>query len=109
MNQIPARNPARNLARNMIEQIPARIPAHYNIPAVNYCLFYACTGFIQKHENEIPGLFQDNSRTFFLVFKDSISLTFRQFLIVFSGNGYSEIGHISFLSPEYFHQYRDYR
>ena len=29
------------------------------------------TGFIQKHENEIPGLFQDNSRTF-SVFKDSI-------------------------------------
>ena len=24
-----------------------------------------CTGFVQKHENEIPGLFQDNSRTFF--------------------------------------------
>ena len=23
------------------------------------------TGFVQKHENEIPGLFQDNSRTFF--------------------------------------------
>ena len=29
------------------------------------------TGFVQKHENEIPGLFQDNSRTF-SVFKDSI-------------------------------------
>ena len=22
-------------------------------------------GFVQKHENEIPGLFHDNSRTFF--------------------------------------------
>ena len=45
--------------------------------------------------------FQDNSR-FFSVFKDSISLTFRQFLIVFAGKGDSEIGRSSFLSPEYF-------
>ena len=42
------------------------------------------TGFVQKHENEIPGLFQDNSRTF-SVFKDSISLTISQFSIVFAG------------------------
>ena len=63
------------------------------------------TGFVQKHENKIPGLF--------LVFKDSISLTFMQFLIVFAGNGDSEIGRTSFLSPEYFHygidKYQDYR
>ena len=69
------------------------------------------SGFIQKHENEIPGLFQDNSRTFFSV--DSISLIFSQFLIVFAGNGDSETCHTSFLSPEYFHygidKYRDYR
>ena len=50
--------------------------------------------------------FQDFSRIItglLSVFKDSISLTFRQFLIVFAGNGDSEIGRISFLSPEYFH------
>ena len=59
--------------------------------------------------------FQDFSRILpglFSVFKDSISLTFRQFLIVFAGNGDSEIGQTSFLSPEYFHygtdKYRDY-
>ena len=70
------------------------------------------TRFVQKHENE----FQDFSRIIprlFSVFKDSISLAFRQFLIVFAGNGDSEIGHTSFLSPEYFHygidKYLDYR
>ena len=57
--------------------------------------------FVQKHENKILGLFQDNSRTF-SVFKDSISLTFSQFFIVFAGNGDSEKGRTSFLSPEYF-------
>ena len=59
----------------------------------------------QDFSRIIPGLFS--------VFKDSISLTFSQFLIVFAGNGDSETGHTSFLSPEYFHygidKYRDYR
>ena len=27
--------------------------------------YFQNAGFVQKHENEIPGLFQDNSRTFF--------------------------------------------
>ena len=53
----------------------------------------------------IPGLFS--------VFKDSISLTFSQFLIVFAANGDSETGRTSFLLPEYFHygidKYRDYQ
>ena len=60
------------------------------------------TGFVQKNENEIPGLFQDNSRTF-SVFKDSISLTFIQFSIVFAGSGKSETGCTLFLTPQYFH------
>ena len=30
-----------------------------------FCFDCGLTGFVQKHENEIPGLFQDNSRTFF--------------------------------------------
>ena len=50
--------------------------------------------------------FQDFSRiipALFSVFKDSILLTFRQFFIIFAGNGDSEIGHTSFLSPDYFH------
>ena len=48
----------------------------------------------QDFSRIIPGLFS--------VLKDSISLTFRQFLIVFAGNGDSEIGRTSFLSLEYF-------
>ena len=48
----------------------------------------------QDFSRIIPGLFS--------VFKDSISLTFRHFLIVFSRNSTSEIGHTSLLSPEYF-------
>ena len=58
----------------------------------------------QDFSRIIPGLFS--------VFKDSISLTFCQFLIVFAGNGDSETGRTSFLSLEYFHygigKYRDY-
>ena len=53
----------------------------------------------------IPGLFS--------VFKDSILLTFSQFLIVFAGKGDSETGRTLFLSLEYFQygidKYRDYR
>ena len=37
------------------------------------------TGFVQKHENEIPGLFQDNSRTFFS-FQGLNFIDFRLFL-----------------------------
>ena len=66
-------------------------------------------GLVQKHEKEIPGLFQGNSRTFF----SFQGLNFSQFLVVFAGNGDSEIGRTLFLSPEYFHygidKYRDYR
>ena len=58
----------------------------------------------QDFSRIIPGLFPG--------FKDSISLTFRQFFIVFAGNGDSETGHTSFLLPEYFHygieKYLDY-
>ena len=68
-------------------------------------LSYHITGFVQKHENESPGLFS--------VFKDSITLAFSQFFILFAGSGDSEIGRTSFLSPEHFHygidKYRDYR
>ena len=49
----------------------------------------------QDFSRIIPGLFS--------VFKDSISLTFSQFLIVFARNGDSETCRTSFLSPEYFH------
>ena len=59
----------------------------------------------QDFSRIIPGLLS--------VFKDSISLTFSQFFIVFAGNGDSDIGRTSFLSLEYFHygvdKYRDYR
>ena len=59
------------------------------------------SGFVQKHEKEIPGLFS--------VFRDSVSLTNSdlltksQFFIVFAGNSDSETVRTSFLSPEYFH------
>ena len=38
---------------------PYRLTADLALMHRNY------SGFVQKHENEIPGLFQDNSRTFF--------------------------------------------
>ena len=78
----------------------------------DYCIWQVLSdypGFIQKHENEIPGLFQDNSRTF-SVFKDSISLIFDCFL---PETVFRKICRTSFLSLEYFHygidKYRDYR
>ena len=70
-------------------------------------VYQATSGFLQKHENEIPGFFQDNSRTFFS-FQGLNFIDFQEILIVFAGNGDLDLGRTSFLSPEYFHYGIDY-
>ena len=71
---------------------------------------------IQGSHRNMKTKFQDFSRIIpelFSIFKGSISLTISQFFIVFAGNGDSETGRTSILSPGYFHygidKYQDYR
>ena len=70
------------------------------------------SGFLQKHENDIPGLFQDNSRTFFS-FQGLNFIDFQSILDCFLlETAIRKQVALHFLSPEYFHygidKYRDY-
>ena len=60
------------------------------------------TGFVQKYENEIPGLFQDNSRSFFS-FQGLNFIDFQPFFFFFARSGELETGRTLFLTPQYFH------